>query len=414
MLSLRNIQRLSEAHASDMMNAPSQCRRIFMREIPDQVKKKLASVNTFDWHRAHPEISLSNYSRMLRRKAASSLGSRQRIYLDTKYWNYCRDVIVCRPQKPEHAEIWRLLSVLFERGLVVCPVCQPNFLETLKLESDSRLVVTDAMDRLSLGVAIQPPQELTKLEISYWTWTKLFGEESLGPIQTFAFMPAAFVLEELHIANTAFPPSAELMLQKAFLDVDAAMTLRDIALMTEHRPASGDNDAEFQKLQNFHAKRNRTVFETFEQVYAIELDGIADLHEETLQGFGQQLWERGRRAIFDEPAESPEVLTRNLTALLIAGLKLGRISTEIPSLHIDTSLHAAIRFKRQKFSKGDLWDFRHAVAALGYCDAFFTDRRLANLLKSKPPDLGRQYPCAILSDDQEIIDFLQEIGNQRC
>lgn len=385
-----------------------------MTEIPDLIQKKLASVDTIEWHRAHPGIPLDIYSRILRRKAASRVLSRQRIYLDTKYWNYCRDVILGQPQKSEHVEIWRLLCDLSDRGHIVCPICQPNYLEMLKLNSDSRRVVAAAMDKLSLSVAIQPPLELSKLEISHWAWTSLFGEKSLGPIENFVFTPIAFVFEEMHIANTAFSQSEELVIQKAFLDVEAAMTLEDFALMTEGEPASGEDDTEFQKMQTLQAKKHRSTFNTYEEVYAIELDGIADLHEEMLQEFGQQLWNQGKRTILDEPATSPNLLTRDLTALLFAGLKTGRIKTEIPSIHILASLHAAIRHTRQNFQPGDLWDFPHAVAAVGYCDAFFTDRRLAHLLKSKPPNLAQQYSCATFGDDQEIIEFLQGIGQNGC
>jgi hypothetical protein len=312
--------------------------------------------------------------------------------------------------KPEHAEIWRLLCDLADRGLIICPVCQPNYLEMLKLEPDSRLVVARAMDKLSLGIAIQPPQVLTGLEISYWAWKNLFGEATLAPIDNFVFTPIAFVFEQFHLTDTPFRPAEELVLQKALLDVFAALTLEDISLMANDWPASGDDDTEFQKKQTIQAASHRSAFNTFEEAYAIELDGVADLHEEYLQGFGQLLWDRGKRSINDSPADSPKMLTRELTAILIAGLKMGRIKTEIPTLHIDTSIHATIRYTRQKFCKGDLWDFRHAVAALGYCDAFFTDHRLANLLKSKPPELAKQYSCTIISKDEQIIEFLQEIG----
>jgi hypothetical protein len=204
-----------------------------------------------------------------------------------------------------------------------------------------------------------------------------------------------------------------LALQKAMLDVFAAQKFEDLALSLEQLPASGDDDSKFQKWQTQNAVRHRFTFRTFKEVYAIELNGIADLHEERLQDFGRLLWAQGNRQILDGPAESPKSLTRDLTAVLIAGLKGGRLSVEIPSIHIHTSIHAAIRYKRQKFRKGDTWDFQHAATALGHCQAFFTDRRLANLLEAKPPSLDQQYRCKIFSDDQEIIEFLRGIGRSR-
>jgi hypothetical protein len=383
-----------------------------MQKIPDSMRKKLIGTSTLNWHRAHPDIPLDIWSRVLRQRASATALARKRIYLDQKYWNYCRDVIVGRPTKREHTQIWEMLCDLSDGGKIVCPIGQPVFRETLKLERGSRMVVARAIDRLCHGVAIQAPRELAVIEISHWTWKHLLHDDTLPSASHFAFTPAAFVFGDPPI-DLPFPGSDALAMKKAILDFNASFSLEDLMQLADW-PRLDDDDSAFQAQQTLDAKLHQSDFSSYKEVYALELRGIADLFEADLQEFVHDLWNRGMRVNVCGLPCSPEDMTREVVAIIVAGMLLGRVTTEIPTLHIRAAIHAAIRWRRQqKYVKGDRLDFQHATVALGYCDAFLTDRRLENILRLKPPDLARQYHCEVISDDARVLDYLHRLSDGR-
>ncbi len=57
----------------------------------------------------------------------------------------------------------------------------------------------------------------------------------------------------------------------------------------------------------------------------------------------------------------------------------------------------------------DIINFFHASAALPYCDAFFTDNPLKNILKSGNFDSAHQFSCEIFSGENEVLKYLDGI-----
>src|SRR5437016_4773400 len=91
--------------------------------IPDLVKQRMLSrPDTLGMHRQHPEMSLDCYCRYRRGMVAERAMSRKRLYLDQRYWIYCRDAHLGHPQRPLHAEIWGRLQQAVDQGLIWCPV----------------------------------------------------------------------------------------------------------------------------------------------------------------------------------------------------------------------------------------------------------------------------------------------------
>jgi hypothetical protein len=54
-----------------------------------------------------------------------------------------------------------------------------------------------------------------------------------------------------------------------------------------------------------------------------------------------------------------------------------------------------------------LLDFHHAAAALGYCEAFFTEKPLRALLMSRHVALDRLYGRVIVSEEQDAIRYVR-------
>lgn len=76
-------------------------------------------------------------------------------------------------------------------------------------------------------------------------------------------------------------------------------------------------------------------------------------------------------------------------------------------LHIKSLLHAAVRRnKKQALKPNDLFDFDHAVTAIGYCDGFFTDGPLWLMLSRRDLGLKEDFGCCVSSDVDECLRYL--------
>jgi hypothetical protein len=90
--------------------------------------------------------------------------------------------------------------------------------------------------------------------------------------------------------------------------------------------------------------------------------------------------------------------------------RLNKAGKTMPTIHIFSTLYAAVRWdKKQKFQDNDFYDFRHATAALPYCDYFFTEKRLAHLLMQNLLGLDKFYQCTVHSKEKEAISCLHKL-----
>jgi hypothetical protein len=381
-----------------------------MSDIPASLMEKMtANVRDFAWYRAQSDIPLDIHMRAVRRSAGERAMSRRRIYLDQKYWIYCRDAASGKPQKPEHTEIWTQLVRLAGAGAIVCPVFYSVYAETMKLEHRSRFEVARVVDALSAGVSIRQPAESRVAEVSHFVWQRLFGCKSLEPLGYYGFVPHCHILGEMVPSDTGLPKDDEVAVQKACYDLQSGATWQELMGLHADRGPTRHDDSDFQHQQTEQAAAHRHEFKTYDQAFSIELDGVADLLEQDLQAFAQDLFRQRKLISIDEPPCSPRDLTRNVAAIIVSGLKMKRISTELPTTHIPASIHAAVRFKNKKYRKNDSHDFKHATAALGYCNAFFTEKALARLLTTPPLSFDQLYRCQVLHKEEDVIAYLQTL-----
>lgn len=50
---------------------------------------------------------------------------------------------------------------------------------------------------------------------------------------------------------------------------------------------------------------------------------------------------------------------------------------------------------------------QHAAAAVGYCDAFFTERSLANVLTRSDLAFDKLYECTVVSAPEAALQYVQ-------
>jgi hypothetical protein len=120
------------------------------------------------------------------------------------------------------------------------------------------------------------------------------------------------------------------------------------------------------------------------------------------------------RVVAEERSDTGNTLDEQQKAMDTSGRLLAnaiynafRITTQLPTIRIGAGLHAALRWDRKrKYKANDLFDFRHAEAALPYCDYFLTERSLRHLLQDRNLRFGDLFPCKVYSEAAEVLDAL--------
>jgi hypothetical protein len=381
-------------------------------ELAESVRQRFENhPSTLEFHKQHPEVSYEIYSLAKRLEMGAEVLKLRRIYLDQKYWIYCRDAHRGKPQKPIHTDIWLKLRAGVRDGVAICPANEAMFLETLKQADDSRRITAEVVDSLSAKVALQPFMARFRKELSHVAWERFLGVKGLKPLQQQVWLPLGFLMEELVPSSTPFSEELEVALQKGFFDFFERIGMLDIfeILNGKTLPPERD-DAKHAAMQTDMAATHRHEFCSFEDVFGIEVEGVLDGLSDEISKFARFLFDQGKFITLDgKPALTFDAQARNLSQLLCSHLASHEITKELPLIHIGCGIHAAIRHKRQSYHVGDRYDHRHACAALPYCDAFFTERSLGNLLVQRPLEYDKIYNCRVIWEDEAVLAFVESL-----
>ena len=97
------------------------------------------------------------------------------------------------------------------------------------------------------------------------------------------------------------------------------------------------------------------------------------------------------------------------TAMLLRAFDKQDAADVVRTLHIETSLHAAMRVdKARRFKPNDFYD-RHAAAALAYCEAFFTEGPLCDLASRRQLSLLGINVCRVATDVEDALGVTQSL-----
>jgi hypothetical protein len=112
----------------------------------------------------------------------------------------------------------------------------------------------------------------------------------------------------------------------------------------------------------------------------------------------------------EKDSEDYKRIERHCLGLLVAAMKTERGTATLRTLHIETCLHAAVRWnKGQKFKANDFFDYQHASAAVGYCDAFFTERSLCSVLTRSDLALDKLYNCTVVATPEAALEYINQL-----
>jgi hypothetical protein len=360
-------------------------------------------------------MTIDRYARERQVALAREIAPRAKIYLDLRFWILVREAAAGNGA-PADIAILEALRRGVRVGVLLCPISESIVMELMKqANTASRRQATAALiDELSLGVCIVPIDVRAKTEIAQF-WHALSGSSELYPISELIWSRLAYAFGYLHPRIAELTAEQELAFQKYFLDTMWDKTLTEIVMTIGDAgwPQRDDFERLARDLNQGNADHLGDIRD-FRQTYQIELRGVIDLYGDVAADVVCDM--AVAKNVVSPRRGSPEwQATANACKnLLFAGFAQARTRTALRTVHIQTCLHADLRLnKRRKFAANDFYDFNHAAAALGYCDAFFTEGPLCAMVTAKHFALDTLYGCRVTADVGEALHILEAIVARR-
>lgn len=365
---------------------------------------------SIDAHRAHPEVDLERHSRNRQIELATSLKGRRAIYLDLKFWIGIRDAQAAGPTAHPYSALLVSLREAVADGRAFCPISDSCFLEVFKqTDADTRRRTAALIDELSLGVTIISFDLRIGTEIAHLLHATLTPEQ-VYPLDHLVWTKLSYALDYFSPPVGMFDEQTGRAIGKAFFDHIWTIPLVEIE---QHI-----GDAMSTKDPGHHERLAHTLnqgiaehapgLRSFKQVYEHELVGVMDLYAGRAADI---LCNMAPPSLGPRPAKHTDqykAIERQCLSLLVGAMSSGKGKATLRTLHINTSIHAAVRWnKGQKFKANDFFDMQHAAAAVGYCDAFFTERSLANVLTRSDLALDKLYDCAVVFTPEAALQYVQ-------
>jgi len=358
----------------------------------------------FDRHRANPEVSVEEHVGRKSIELGEWVLARERVYLDKCFWIRLRDVRLGRNDDPSSYALLEVLTSSVKKGLRVCPISDALFLELLKqTDFNTRVATAQLIDDLSCGVTLVPHPTRIATEMAHFFYANT--GHTVHPLEILVWSKVANVLGVHHPVAREFSAEDQVLIQKAYFDHTWRLSLAEVMEVIGDRSGPECSYPALAEQINREKAVHIGEMSSFSQVYRTEilgiLDAVAPIANDVLL---KMAMDRGiRPTAADERTEVPETL-----AFLGAAIEKPQVKRALRTLHIEASLHAAVRWnKTQNFDANDFYDFKHAAAALGYCNVFLTDGAMHTLLTQKHMAGRHGSSCRITSSLQEAVAWLE-------
>jgi len=195
--------------------------------------------NTLRYHLDHPEVDPATYIRQRRIAHGRRIMSMRRIYLDTKYWVYLREVLMGRGSVAQR-EIFNELQKLRDNEKIICPVSYSVFIELLR-QSDSatRMATARVIDIFGESSCVQPQHEVLKHEVLGFALGAMLQNVKPIPVKEMIWSKASFIVGERVLRPNECPPKAAEAMTKAMDDLFWSIRLEEmIPYCRQMRPAA--------------------------------------------------------------------------------------------------------------------------------------------------------------------------------
>lgn len=360
-------------------------------------------MTSIEQHLANPEVSIEAHIGKCCQALSDDLAGRTPVYLDFRFWVIAREVRSGIRTDPRERKLVHHLERLARQGRIFCPISATTLLELLKIGDDARRQATlEVIEELSLGVSLMPEPERTEDELeAVIRWPLAPNATALPRVWT----RLAYTMGNFHVSDERFPPETQLAIQKAFFDHVWQQPLAAVAESLDRTEFDRTSDmAALADKLNAGNRAHQAEMASFDSVLSDELRGVTALAEPIL---GQIVARLGN---FDSEVELSEQ-DRMIAVDLVHAILGGEHRTRLPTIHVCACLNALFRWEyRSKAMTGnDLFDFGHAAAALGYCDAFFTEAAITRSIAHRRLKLDQLYGCTVTNDLDAALGFLRAL-----
>lgn len=342
------------------------------------------------------------------------LAPRAKVYLDLNFWITARDAALGIRTDAPALKLLHYLRRGVNAGRIVCPVSDAFFMELMKqpFSDDRRIGTASVVDELSLGVTLVPSKPRTGTEI-YQCLHRLLGRpEPLLAMQELVWTKVCHILGPSYPVSDEIEPGLMIDLQRQFVD---ALWEASLTSMVEQLGEQADQAEDYRPLtDDTNQQRDLHAHEitSYEVAYDQELRG-------GIEAFGQLaaeiLCDVGEKAGFGQApsmggADGAAMINLGRNTLYQAFLHKKAAAT-VRTLHIEAALHACLRFdKKRRFKPNDWHDFRHAAAALAYCDVFLTEGPLHALIARPQLGLLSINGCRVASTMDDAIGLIRSLN----
>lgn len=365
---------------------------------------------SIDAHRASPEVDLRRHVRNRQIELATSLQERRAIYLDLKFWIELRNAKAADGAPHPYSDLLLALRQAVSSGQVFCPISDSCFLEVFK-QSDptTRKKTAELIDELSLGVTIIPFDLRVGTEIAHLLHAAR-TQEQVFPLDQLVWTKLSYVMGYDSPSVGMFDKHIGRAIEKAFFDHMWTIPLVEMERLIGGAMSGKDPDHHelLARTLTQGIEEHAATLKSFDQAYEHELVGVLDLYAGRATDI---LCDMAPPSMGPPPARDTteyESIEQHCLGLLVAAMKTARGKATLRTLHIETCMHAAVRWnKGQKFKANDFFDYQHAAAAVGYCDAFFTERSLCSVLTRSDLSLDKQYSCTVVSTSEAALQYVR-------
>ncbi|WP_372717343.1 hypothetical protein [Novipirellula sp.] len=365
-------------------------------------------------HLAQPEIDVATYVRRKRIALAHEISERTKVYLDTKYWVLLRNVRLGRSNCSDTKELLRVLETGVADGSLICPLNADIYLEVMKQDDEHTLMATARLiDDLSLRVCILPVMQRFEMEFFHFVESSLKSRDLVYKLHELVWTRAAYVLGFVTPDCNGVPDSVNMAMQKSFADYMWTLGLEDMLNVMGPSKAAAKKSSFEDISGDLNAGKFAHIDEhsSFKGVFLSEVQGILDVHKKTFCDLFQYIYTRdiGKKLTDEEQQDTSS--GQMLANLIYNAFRLNKVTHQLPSLRIGAGLHAALRWdKNRKYKPNDLFDFRHAIAALPYCDRFFTEGSLHHLVQDGNLKFDEYFKCKTAHKPADALALLETDG----
>jgi hypothetical protein len=368
-------------------------------------------VNTFDKHKYEPDRTIDSYIKEKKYELGNWINKRKIIYLDTKFWLLLRNSYLGRTKSNDQRDLLDRLKSGVNKGAMICPISYDVFAEVIKQTDEITIKATvKLIDELSLGVCLVSEDERRQTEALHFVRSCMLANKCLYDVQDFVWTKVSYVHGMQTPYNKAFSAADNCLIQKAFLDQMWSIPLSDlIEIIGLERLLDYPHAPDISGLLN--QEKNAYLMEkaTFKKIFFTELAYILKREESMFNEMLIYLFKKE----FGHPPLPEEISSLcagcKLANRIYEAFKQEKVANRLPTIEIEAGIHAQlIHDKTRKYKPNDLHDLGHAIAALPYCDFFFTEKNLRELVIRNNLKYDKKYDCAVVSSAKNAVFAIGE------